>query len=137
MTNPIRKWVTRCARNVAEELPSAGLAVEYLLRDRDGKFGPGFDAVWHGEGARLVRSPLRAQDAKAVAERWVRTVRSECTGRLLIVNEQHLRRVLDRDVCHYREHRPRRGRALHPPQRRPRTSQRGSPASAVTRSLAS
>jgi hypothetical protein len=53
-TNPNREWVTPCARNVTEELDSAGLAVNYLVRDRDGKFGPGFDAVWQGEGGRAV-----------------------------------------------------------------------------------
>jgi transposase InsO family protein len=53
----------------------------------------------------------------AVAERWVRTARSECTDRLLILNEGHLRRVLDRYVRHYNEHRPHRGLALRPPLR--------------------
>jgi hypothetical protein len=42
-------------------------------------------------------------------------VRSECTDRLLIVNERHLRRVLDRYVRHYNEHRPHRGLAMHAP----------------------
>ncbi len=114
-TNPTRDWVTQCARNVTAELRDAGVAIKYLLRDRDGKFGPGFDAVWQGEGATIVRSPVRAPDANAIAERWVRTVRSECTDRLLIVNERHLHRVLDRYVCHYNEHRPHRGLALRPP----------------------
>ncbi len=103
-TNPARDWVTQCARNVTEDLRDAGVAVKYLLRDRDGKFGPGFDAVWQGEGASVRRSPVRAPNANAVAERWVRTVRSECTDRLLILSEGHLRRVLDRYVRHYNEH---------------------------------
>ena len=117
--NPTWDWVTQCARNVSAELRDAGVAVKYLLRDRDGKFGPSFDAVWEGEGANVVRCPVRAPNANAIAERWVRTVRSECTDRLLIVNQAHLRRVLDRYVRHYNEHRPHRGLALHSPQ--PRT----------------
>ena len=87
-TNPNREWVTQCARNVTEDLRDAGVTVRYLLRDRDGKFGPGFDAVWQGERASVLRSPVRAPNANAVAERWVRTVRSECTDRLLILNER-------------------------------------------------
>jgi len=114
-TNPARDWVTQCARNVTEDLRDAGVAVKYLLRDRDTKFGPGFDAVWQGEGARILRSPVRAPNANAVAERFVRTVRSECTDRLLILNERHLRRVLDRYVRHYNEHRPHRGLELRRP----------------------
>lgn len=116
-TNPTWEWVTQCARNVTADLREAGVAVKYLVRDRDGKFGPGFDAAWQGEGARVVRTPVRAPNANAVAERWVRTVRSECTDRLLVVNERHLRRVLGRYLRHYNEHRPHRALTLLPPQR--------------------
>ncbi len=101
--------------NVTADLCDAGIGVEFLLRDRDAKSGPGFDAVWESEGASIVRSPVRAPNANAICERWVRTVRSECTARLLIVSERHLRRVLDRYVCHYNEHRPHRGLAMHAP----------------------
>jgi putative transposase len=114
-TNPTRDWVTQVARNVTAQLRDAGIAVKYLLRDRDDKFGPGFDAGWESEGASIVRSPVRAPNANAVAERWIRTVRSECTDRLLIVNERHLRRVLGRFVRHYDGHRPHRSLTLRPP----------------------
>jgi len=67
-TNPTRDWVTQCARNVTTDLRDAGVGVKYLLRDRDGKFGPGFDAVWHGEGASVLQSPVRAPNANAVAD---------------------------------------------------------------------
>ena len=114
-TSPTRDWVTQVARNVTAELRDAGIAVKYLLRDRDDKFGPGFDAVWEGEGASIVRSPVRAPNANAVAERWIRTVRSECTDRLLILNERHLGRVLVRYVRHYDGHRPHRALGLRQP----------------------
>jgi len=116
-THPTWEWVTQCARNVSADLREAGLAVKDVLRDRDAKFGLGFDAVWQGEGASIVRCPVRAPNANAICERWVRTVRSECTDRLLIVNERHLRRVLGRYVRHYNEHRPHRALELHSPQR--------------------
>jgi transposase InsO family protein len=115
-TNPTRAWVTQCARNVTADLRDAGTSVKYLLRDRDTKFGPGFDAVWEGEGASILRSPVRAPNANSIAERWIRTVRSECTDHLLILNERHLLRVLDRYVRHYDEHRPHRFLALGSPQ---------------------
>jgi hypothetical protein len=87
------------------------------------RLGPAFDAVWEGEGVSVVRSPVRAPHANAVAGRWVRTVRSELTDHLLVVNDGHLRRVLDRDVRQYNEHRPHRALELHSPQRhRPSTS---------------
>ena len=59
-TNPTWAWVTQCARNVTAYLCDAGIDVEFLLADRDAKFAPGFDALWHGVGARILRGPLRS-----------------------------------------------------------------------------
>ena len=53
-----------------------------------------------------------------VAERFVRTVRSECLDWLLMLNQAHLKRVLDVFVTHYNEHRPHRALSLAPPEPR-------------------
>jgi transposase InsO family protein len=53
--------------------------------------------------------------SNAYAERWVRTVRAECTDRLLIIGPRHLRVVLEEYVAHYSQHRPHRARGLLPP----------------------
>jgi Integrase core domain len=55
---------------------------------------------------------VRAPKANAIAERFVRTARSECLDWLLIFNRRHLERVLRVFVAHYNGHRPH--RALHP-----------------------
>jgi putative transposase len=100
-TNSNRDWVTQCARNVTADLGDAGVDVKYLLRDRDTKFGPGFDAVWEGQGASILRSPVRAPNANAIAERWIRTARSESTDRMLNFGRRHLETVLAEYVEHY------------------------------------
>jgi hypothetical protein len=103
-TNPTRDWATRCGRTVTEDRRDASVAVRCPRGERDDKFGPGFDARWQGEGASILRSPVRAPDANAVAERWVPTVLSECTDRLLVLNDRHRLRVLDRYIRHCNGH---------------------------------
>ena len=50
-----------------------------------------------------------------VAERFVRTVRSECLDWLLIFNQQHLEQILAVFAEHYNGHRPHRALGLNPP----------------------
>ena len=65
-------------------------------------------------------TPVRAPKANAYAERWVRTVRTECLDWLLILNQRHLEAVLRVYVPHYNAERPHRGLKLSPPEGPPR-----------------
>ena len=86
-----------------------------MIRDRDAKFTAGFDAVFTGIGLRIIKSPIQAPRANAVAERWVGSARRECLDRMLITGEQHLRLVLGEYVDHYNTHRPHRTLQQNPP----------------------
>jgi putative transposase len=114
--NPDAPWVTQQARNLAREWPDAEGQVRFLVRDRDSKFTRAFDEVFRSQAVRVLRTPLRAARANAYAERWVRTVRTECLDWLLILNRMHLERVLRVYVRHYNRHRPHRGLGLVTPQ---------------------
>jgi putative transposase len=83
----------------------------FLIRDRDSKFTGVFDAVFASEGIRILRTPVRAPRANAIAERWIGAVRREVLDRMLIVNRRHLETVLAEYVAHFNDHRPH--RALH------------------------
>jgi transposase InsO family protein len=64
---------------------------------------------------RVIKTPVRAPQANAVAERWVRTVRNECLDHLLVFGRRHLERVLRDYVAHFNAERPHRSLALVPP----------------------
>ena len=82
-----------------------------LVRDRDRKFTSVFDAVFASEGIGILRIPVRAPQANAIAERWIGTARRELLDRMLIINRRHLLAVLTEYVAHFNDHCPH--RALH------------------------
>src|SRR5213082_1942486 len=109
-TNPTGAWVTQQARN----LGFTGIfeRMRFLVHDRDSKFAAAFDEVFRSEGINVIHTPIRAPQANAYAERFVRTVRAECLDWLLIVGRRHLESVLRTYAAHYNRERPHRGLAL-------------------------
>jgi putative transposase len=86
-----------------------------VLRDRDVKFTHRFDDVFGSYGAEMLLTPVQAPNANAYAERWIRTVRTECLDWLLIVGRGHLEQILRVYAAHYNTHRPHRALGLEPP----------------------
>jgi putative transposase len=103
--------VAQQARNLLMDLGDRAAQFTFLIRDRDSKFTGIFDAVFSSEAIRILRTPVRAPRANAIAERWIGTVRRELLDRLLILNRHHLKTVLAEYVGHFNDHRPH--RALH------------------------
>jgi transposase InsO family protein len=85
-----------------------------LIRDRDSKYSGTLDEVFRSEGIRILKTPVRAPKANAIAERFVRSVRAECLDWLLIFNRRHLEGVLRVYVDHYNRERPHRALELRP-----------------------
>ena len=72
--------------------------------------------MFRSDGIEIVRTPFRTPQANGVAERFVRTIRSECLDWMLILDRKHLEQVLGIFIDHYNRHRPHRALALIPPQ---------------------
>ena len=106
--NPDGAWTTQAARNVLMDLAQRAAPIKFLIRDRAGQFTGSFDAVFTAEGVRVLASPPQAPRANAICERIIGTLRRELFGRLLIVDEHHLRRVLVEYLRHYNTARPHR-----------------------------
>jgi putative transposase len=118
--NPSAPWVVRQARHLSWTLAERAEPIRFLIRDRDRKFTDAFDEVFRADGIAVVRTPFRAPQANGVAERFVRTIRSECFDQLLILNQHHFERVCTAFIDHYNGHRPHRALSLMPPEpRRP------------------
>jgi hypothetical protein len=113
--HPTGEWVTQQARNLLMNLEGQADGFKF--------FDPGPGCQVHrgvrrrvpAVGARIIKTPLQAPRANAIAERWVGGARRECLDRMLITGGRHLRLVLGEYADHYDIHRPHQTLQQNPP----------------------
>jgi len=108
-TNPNQLWVTQQARQLVWELSDRDKPLRFLIHDNDSSFCQAFDAVFESEGLQVIHTPFQAPNANSVAEHWIRSAREECLDLILIINAQHLQRVLREYIEFYNTARPHQG----------------------------
>jgi putative transposase len=114
-SKPDAAWMAQQARNLLMNLDDRGQRARFLIHDRDTKFTQAFDGIFGSGDIGIIRTPIRAPNANAYAERWVGSVRRECLDRLLIFGPRHLEHGLSVYVCHFNQHRPHRALDLRAP----------------------
>ncbi len=100
----------RFMRQVARTLTMADAETcRLLICDRDAKWSESVCRRLIESGIRVVRTPYQAPNANAHAERFVRSIKTECLNRTIPLGERHLRRALAEFVVHYHHERNHQG----------------------------
>jgi transposase InsO family protein len=99
--HPNEAWMMQVARNLTMDEWGVLKPGEYLIHDRDTKFCAAFKQILDGAGVKRLPLPPRSPNLNAIAERWVRSVKSEALSRLILFGERSLRHSLSHYLEHY------------------------------------
>jgi transposase InsO family protein len=102
---PNRAWMMQVARNITMEQWGFLSPGQYLIHDRDGKYGSAFQPIIDAAGVKRVSLPPRSPNLNAYAERWVRSGKEECLSRLILLGENTLQHALTEYATHYHHER--------------------------------
>jgi putative transposase len=114
-SHPTREWTVQQARNLATDLGVRMESLRFVIRDRDGKYGEAFDAVFEAEELDVIKSAPQAPRMNAHCERVIGSIRREVLDHVLILGEAHARQVLAAYQSHHNGHRPHQARNQLPP----------------------
>ncbi|UCC32736.1 MAG: transposase [Phycisphaerales bacterium] len=106
---PHAGWIKQIARNLTDPVDEFLLGIRYLIMDRDAIFTAEFRSFMKNEGVKVVRLPARLPNLNAYAERFVRTIKESCLGRMIFFGEDSLRRAISEFVGFYHHERNHQG----------------------------
>ena len=106
---PYGGWMEQVARNLTDALDGFLRGASHMIHDRDPLFTQTFDQVLKNGGVTPIKLPPRSPNLNAFAERFVRSIKEECLGRVVGLGERHLRLLVREDVEHYHRERNHQG----------------------------
>jgi hypothetical protein len=110
-TNPNEKWMKQIARNLTDSFDGFLRDTRYLLMDRDKKFCEAFRFIIHETGVEAVKLPAKSPNLNAQMERFLRSLKDECLGRMILFGERSLRKSVNQFMVHYHRERNHQGLA--------------------------
>jgi transposase InsO family protein len=113
--HPNTEWMMQIARNLTDPFDGFLRDKRLLIIDRDAKYSEAFRQLLHVGGVTPLLLPARSPNLNAYAERFVRSIKSECTERLVFFGERSLRYAIGEYLEHYNQERPHQGIGNHPP----------------------
>jgi putative transposase len=115
---PHGPWMLQVARNLLDAEGGFLVGKRYLLVDRDPLYTTAFRELLRSAGVTPLRLPPSSPNLNAYAERFVRSIKSECLDKLVLLGENHLCTAVREYVAHYhieRNHQGIEGRLIEPP----------------------
>ena len=107
--HPTEEWMVQMARRAVDDIDATVLPIRFVLHDRDTKFCAPFQDTLRSAGIQPLSLPARSPNLNAFAERWVRSIKSECLSKLILFGEASLRRAVTQFIQHYHLERPHQG----------------------------
>ena len=98
---PDGEWMKMAARNLTDCDAGFLTGTRYLIHDRDPLFSEGFRKILKPSGVKTVKLPARSPNLNAYAERFVRSVKSECLAQIIPLGERHLCKAVKEYTDHY------------------------------------
>ena len=108
-TRPDKTCMLQVGRNLIDEESGALASKRYMIVDRDTKYTNAFRRLIDQAGTQVIRLPPRSPNLNAHAERFVRTIKGECLGKMIFVGQTSLRRAVSEFVLHYHQERNHQG----------------------------
>jgi putative transposase len=106
---PNGRWIQQIARNLTDVDTGFLNGSRYLIHDRDPLFTEAFRTHLGSAGVETVKLPARSPNLNSYAERFVRSIKSECLAQIIPLGERHLRNTVAEYTEHYHTERNHQG----------------------------
>ena len=117
--NPTSAWMEQMARNVTDCETGFLCYKRFLITDRDAVFSPMFKSILGCSGVQALLTAHQAPNMNAHAERFVRSIRTECLDQMIFVGRASLERAIAEYAAHYHDERSHQGLGNEIPSRLP------------------